>query len=737
MISINKRFCVIDGWIIDINKQEVVSYSYVSKTLTPDEQRKAASGGDLKVFSEIDTSNSVIIKITSEELFRYVKTEDVEFVRLPGRVVKKNGRLHNRAKRSVVNEFTLKCHTVTLGGRHKCYLHLSLPEEIHGLESEFYDVPIKNKTKDTTVFTNIVKVQGFNFTSHDYRILKDLLSRNNSSAKYICGDMLKILKGASIKALGVLFGKSIHRGFDKYIMDLLPETLAIYGSRISYLILVLKNVDKLSFFDKYMSTAERVANILAECHTAVQLAEVIGKEVSCLSSGGGDTDFWMTWVYLGAFDFCSWGNSDEVCPCVSIFNYKRLLESLIWVFRFGGVIYGEDKQAMVERWISVESSGNNFVGDIRRLHRHASEEAENTTLTISNTKEQSNALKDNALSYRNIGDALNDLTEAFDEYAKKLSEGFTFADCNQLHSATIGATNTTFKEDQSAISILHNFRRDAFRNMNMRWREQRDKNDINILREVKDIVTQLNKLIMTMVWLSTGMPMGYPELATLTYAGESRNIYIDQTKKRLYLNVKYSKRNNITNRSLFLTEGVSRRLWWTIAILRSFAFVTFHDEIGEYDGSGVIDELYREVSDDFKMKDLLLDNEDIVNDVVFANDEFLRQVKEVISTGSNTAASVLKMFAFVDIKNHRLFELQQVRNLLKVTRHRTKPSYQNMSALWKTFIIPKLNLDAENSISDVVDSRKTIGELSKGRELTFSEMAAAHSLFEEATGLPG
>ncbi|CAL9735595.1 hypothetical protein MOSE0_H09670 [Monosporozyma servazzii] len=738
MLTINERFCVIDGWIVDIEEMEVVSQKFTRSLFTADEKRKLAEVGGLKAFSDIDTSSTMIVNSTSEELFHYVKTEDVEFVTIAGRVVAKNNKTYRHSRKSVNNEFTLKCHPITVGRKIKCYLHLTVPNRDTQLQSSTHEIPVKHRTEGSSFFTNIVKVQELKFTRDDYNILKNLVLQNESHAKYIAGDMMKILKEqGSIKTIGV-FGRSIYRGGDRFIKVMLPETLATVGSRISYLLLLLKCCDKLSVFSKYKSTADRIAGTITNCNTATQLAEVIAKEVSVVSEDGGDTEFWKTWVFLGAFDFSSWGSYDHICPCVSIFDYKHLLESLLWVFRCGGVIYGEDKQAVVERWTPDRESGIPFVDHIKNLYTHAIDEADVSALALASVRqeEQYVTVKNRVLSYRIIGGALNDLTDEFDGSVEELSQWLSFGNPDQLYSITIGSHGKTFEDDQSAVNILHNFGRDAFQSIKMRWRVPGDKNDANILKRIKDIIADLNKLIMAIGWISTGMPMRYAELATLTYAGQSRNIYIDEANKRLYLNIKYKKNQKFIKRSLFLTDGVSRRLWWTIAILRTFAFVTFYDEIGEYDERGVIDELYREVSDDVRKEDLALEDEDTVNDAVAASDEFLRQVKEDISTGSDTTASVPKIFAFVDIKSHRLFKLQQVRDVLKVTKHRTKPSYQNMSALWKTFIIPKLNLD-DGNISDVIDSRDSLSAVSKVRELTFSEMAAAHALFQKAIGLPG
>lgn len=264
---------------------------HASTLLNATELRKLREVKNSKVFTEIDPSYTVIVESTSEHLFHCIKRENVEFVMMPGRVVKKNSATDNRARKSVVNEFTSNCHSISLGARNKCYLHLALHLEEYQLEASMYEVPVKINKKDTSVYTNILQVQKFNFTGNDYSILMDLASKNDDSAKYTAGDMLKILKMTSTKEVTILFGKTIHRGFDSFIKDLFPEILAIYGSRISYLLLVLKNCDRLSLFVNQRSTAERVAHITRDCHKAAQLAEATGKEVSVLSDDTGDVKF--------------------------------------------------------------------------------------------------------------------------------------------------------------------------------------------------------------------------------------------------------------------------------------------------------------------------------------------------------------------------------------------------------------------------------------------------------------
>ncbi|CAL9735190.1 hypothetical protein MOSE0_H00122 [Monosporozyma servazzii] len=687
MLTINERFCVIDGWIVDIDEEEVVAPSIISSLLTPDEKKKLATFEGLKVFSDIDTSTTVIVNSASEELFHYVKTDNIEFVTMSGRVVTKNSKSHKQGRKSVIDEFTLNCHSVSLGGRNNFYIHRAVPNEVTQLASGLFEVPVKTQTEDNTAFTKVVKVQEFKFTRHDYNILKNLVLQNDSHAKYIAADMMKILKEeVSIKTIS-FFGRNIYRGGDIFIKHLLPETLAMFGSRISYLLLVLKCCDKLSVFSKYKSTADRVAGITKNCHTATQLAEFIAKEVSVLSEDGGDTEFWRIWVLLGAFNFSSWGNYDRICPWLSILNYRHLLKSVKWMFLFGGFIYREDKQAVVDRWTSYKPSGIDFVDKIKMLHVHFSNEPYRHSFP--NIPEpQNSSPEENMSPYEIIRDSLSALTNTFDKCMEELSQWFTFADVNQLHSATIGSHDKTFKDDHSAVNILHNFGRDAFANMDMRWREQRDQSDTNILKQVKDIITDLSKLIMAMVWISTGMSMRYPVLATLAYAGMSRNIYIDRVKRKLYLNMKYDNQDSVSIRRLPLDVGVSRRLWWMIAIFQTFAIATFYNEMSLYDKRGVLDELYRDISDRCKRNDLDMHNEYHIDRVVSANDESLRQVKEDISDSSNTAASILKMFAFVDINNHRLFDETQVSDVFEVTTHRTKLTHRYTADVWKVIFPP-------------------------------------------------
>ena len=55
-------------------------------------------------------SNRIVIVLSnSEELFTYITTENGEFVTIPGRVVTESSQSHIQGRKSVLNEFTLKC----------------------------------------------------------------------------------------------------------------------------------------------------------------------------------------------------------------------------------------------------------------------------------------------------------------------------------------------------------------------------------------------------------------------------------------------------------------------------------------------------------------------------------------------------------------------------------------------------------------------------------------------------
>lgn len=254
-----------------------------------------------------------------------------------------------------------------------------------------------------------------------------------------------------------------------------------------------------------------------------------------------------------------------------------------------------------------------------------------------------------------------------------------------------------------------------------------------------------------MVWISTGMPMRFSKLATLTYAGVGRNIYIDVAGRRLYLNVKYNKNHKFTNRILFMTDGVSRRLWWCICLLRTFTFVTFHNEIGLYDKEVFIDELKRELINDIAESGEFFQEEDTLDATVASTRELVKQAREDIdSFADDISAAIMKMFAFVDIKNHRLFDLKQFTNVLKSypknseekENHFISSWKQGLAALWKHFIIPHINMRVNQRISEGFG---TSAETFRGfygvdtrfienSERTFEEMSAACMLFHEFIG---
>lgn len=266
MITINKRFCVIDGWIVDHQQRCVVSLRYVRNLLTTDEKRKLENVPDLKVFTNIDISKNVVINVSSEELFDYIETEDVDFVSLTNRVVTKNSATHLKAKKSVINEFRLKCHPVLIGARKKCYLYHYVSDVATELELSMDEVPFKIKSKDNSVYSKIIKVQEYKFSQADYKILVDLVSKNGENIKYIAGEMMKILKTCASQSSRVFFGKSYHLGYDNFIKDLQPATLETYGRRISFHISLLSVCDKLSVFWNWKNTATRLASVFSNCH---------------------------------------------------------------------------------------------------------------------------------------------------------------------------------------------------------------------------------------------------------------------------------------------------------------------------------------------------------------------------------------------------------------------------------------------------------------------------------------
>ena len=764
MIVINNRFRVIDGWIVDSNKKEVVSQKYALGILTADEKRELAKIKGLKVFKNFDTSKNVVIDSFCKELFDYVKTENVAFVTLGDRTVKKNSSAHKRAKKSVVREELYSCHPVKLGARNMGYLHLVVPQETTGAEDALFKPPNKTKSKDNSVFTKIVKVQEFHFTHDDFELFDSLVRKNNSERKQMAGEMMKILKNmASSKAIGY-FGRNYHGKDTNFIKNLIPSTLEQYGSRISFTLLVLEHCDKLSTFTSHSSTAESVAATLRECHTPSEKAKAIGKMVSGLSDGSGDTEFWMILVFLGAFDFSSWQNySDKRPPSVPMVKYRYFLDSMMWLFKYGGVLYCPDKEVAIGRWTAVEASGIDFVGNIKKLYYNVGHEAQtikDTDVQV-NSWEKSVEVKHKKLSFPIIGAALRDITAEFDKNIKKLTERFMFADFIGLHFDTIGDYNRSFDSDHSNNTIFDSFSKDELMARTLRWRNPSDKDNAFVVNEVRKIIANLNRQIMVMVWMSTGMPMRFPELSTLSFSGISRNLYIDTSRRRLYLNVKYNKNGKFTNRILFMTDGVSRRLWWTISLLRLFVLITFPRDIKNYNRSAFIDDLAQQVTADIDDNEKILQDEDSIDENISAGTACFNKFSEEVDPVSNPAQdntlndagfAVMGIFLFVDFKSGTLFKLKDLNNELKCyptnangeKTHSISSWRQAVAALWKYFIIGNVNVKFDQRVAaGFGHSTQTLknrygsdDRFSDGGEFTFMAMSTATDLFHEAIGHP-
>ncbi|CAL9733403.1 hypothetical protein MOSE0_A05072 [Monosporozyma servazzii] len=199
-----------------------------------------------------------------------------------------------------------------------------------------------------------------------------------------------------------------------------------------------------------------------------------------------------------------------------------------------------------------------------------------------------------------------------------------------------------------------------------------------------------------------------------------------------------------------MTQGVSRRFWWTIAILRTFVFITFTDEEQKYDKRVFLDEMRTSIRNDIETDESIIETEENLDGTISANNGFSNQVARDIGADSDAAGLVLKLFAFVDIKNHRLFNLLQFTNILisypndstDKENHSISTWRQGLAALWKHFIIPNINFGVENIISKGFgNSPITFGNaygvdpsFAEGTDLLFSEMQAACTLFHKAIG---
>ncbi len=89
MLSINERYCAVDGWVVDLENKKVVLLTSLWGKLTPNKNRKLGYIPNLRVFGNIDSKKIVIVDITCDELFSFIKTEAVDFVTLKDRIAAK------------------------------------------------------------------------------------------------------------------------------------------------------------------------------------------------------------------------------------------------------------------------------------------------------------------------------------------------------------------------------------------------------------------------------------------------------------------------------------------------------------------------------------------------------------------------------------------------------------------------------------------------------------------------
>lgn len=734
--------------------KKVVSLKGARKLMIERDIRKLNEMEDLKVFTKVDVTHTALFFLDSDEMFKYVDVKPVKFVTFPERVVVKGGTVYKRSnKETIVNEFSVLCHSVVLKGKKKCYLGIKRSENVSPLEYKMGQVGTWNQTKDTSALAQFMRTKEIRFTQADFTVIKTILEEDNLAMRSMSENILLKLDALVSEGENLTYtSRSFHTGYSNFVKNLESQTLKVYGSRIAHMIAILQKCDKLPVLTRTDNeVAVRVAKIFRDHSLFSDVVTGLGKEISKVCETNEGARFWTMWIYLGCFDFSSWEAVDRDCPWRTMLEYRYMLDSLSWLIRFSTVNYSEKVETFIHKWTTPVMGGDDFVGNFKKLYYAVSKDAKISTSTYVNVLYESRSVmvKNRMLSFGLIGTMLREMTSDFDECLHRLSQWLKFYDFNMLYFNSLGREDIKFSEDYDKDSILGNFSDDFFIHMNMRWRNlENESQDESILKRIRDICNKLNRLIMVMVWICTGMPMRSPELTTITYAGAARNIFIDTVKRRLYLNIKYNKSHKYTNRVMFLSEGVSRRLWWSVTILRTFIYVTFGEDMSKFNTSVLTRLLKEDMRQSLEEYEEFYNNEDVINEDA---EEDVAIVDNIIEVGNqrreDASRTMVRMFAFIDIKNLRLMDLKQLSNLLKCypkmkekkENHTIGTWRQAIAAMWKHFIRPTVETFEQSFQSNKLgNSEETFSgfygvdrQLMDGDEMSFEQTSRACESFQK------
>lgn len=250
---VSPRVAVIQGWIVDLAMEKIISTSTAKKICSKDDFEKLSSCY-LRDFKKIDASTNCIIDVESEVLFKAVSTVEYDFgVTKEGHNLFRPSREVSRSEQGLfVSNFSASCHKVCLAKKRTVYIrnpkYKKIAAEIFEMMVDIGPGP-DFKGIDRLLFSFLIKVQEI------------ILPENYLDAITIGNYVLPDYRKLTSKSMYMAFEKpnmsgiynfigNFHTGYASLIRNYNKDTLKLHGRRVGFPLYLFFNKHKLSIFQR-------------------------------------------------------------------------------------------------------------------------------------------------------------------------------------------------------------------------------------------------------------------------------------------------------------------------------------------------------------------------------------------------------------------------------------------------------------------------------------------------------
>ena len=709
-VDINERISYFSGWLIDKQEKDILSLRKAKKFLTASLVRELESK-NLKKLSHYDIASTDLIYEANKELFNYVSMKMEEFVELTnGTVANINSMIARHNKSKVIRKFHVTCHCMTSIGGRRVYI-APLPSKHRSKVDMNLCIPQSRKSKDNSVFSQIIKIDTFNFTTRDFEILQEIDDFANSNKINIEEFVFHIYSVAIVKA-GNHFNKNFHTNFGSLVKRFDPATIKEYSKRLNVPLFLLLNGRRLSFFanDEFLSNEDiHLVKEAFKNKNFTTLEKLLCPVFLQAIEESKFQEYLFRWIRICGFNVGKWKMKNETCPVESILSFRYKLDAIRQLIVLSAFAISTNVGVTAESYGTFED--DKFITNFKKLYTMVvKENYTDTKNKVSIDPEGKYVLvKGKILSFKMISIIKEELTISIEKCINDLTEWLSFGTPQRVYQKVFFSSSMNIDRentDHTVISsIFDTIPQSTVEEFNIVWKNDIEANDENIKKKLLRLINEITKLLMFSIWISPGIALRFPELSILSFSGYDRNLFLDVVDRVFYFKTTYNKNKKYDSRLLFMDKVVTTHILWYLYILRPFTIELLDDKSTIFKTDmlkhNYIQEFSNDVEEDFLETPEAEEEEENTRELRFTAGTHTFEQMPANSTGD----TILKMFLFVDVLHYGLISSTSFSSTLMsfpkdqsyYKHHKLRTFRQGLVALWKHFIVPEGLLMNEHS----------------------------------------